>query len=249
MWHLNCDLGEGEPPARTAALLRLVQAANLACGGHAGDAAGMERIARLAFARGVKLGAHPGSPDRAGRGRAEVTPSPGELVTLVLQQVSALDTIARALGGALHHVKLHGALYHTTDREPALAEAYLRAVRRWWPRLIVVARSGGFTARRARRLGLAVWEEAFLDRGYRRDGTLVPRGEPGALLGLREIPSRLGQLALGIVQAADGAKVPVYPQTLCVHADSPDAPAIARLASAAQRRVVGGALVKATGRR
>lgn len=246
---LNCDLGEGEPPLRTLALLRLVTSANVACGGHAGDAATMERVAQHALRLGVAVGAHPGWPDRTGHGRAEVTPAPAELVTLLLQQVSALDTVTRALGGALRHVKLHGALYHAPDHDPALAEAYLRAVRRWWPRLAVFARSGGVTARRARELGLAVQEEVFLDRAYRRDGSLVPRGEPGALLAARDVPSRLGQIFLGIVVAVDGARVPLRADTLCVHADSPDALAITRLASAAQRSAAGGAFTNVGARR
>lgn len=249
MWDVNCDLGEGEPPPRTRALLAHVTSVNLACGGHAGDAATMERITRLAVARGLRLGAHPGWPDRAGRGRADVAPRPAEFLTLLLQQVGALETVARRLGGALHHIKLHGALYHATDREPALADAYVRAMRRWWPGLAIFVRAGGATAGCARRLGVPVWEEAFLDRGYRRDGSLVPRGEPGALLPARDVPSRLAQLALGHVVAVDGARVPVRADTLCVHADSPGAPAIARAASAAQRSAAGGAFTKLTGRR
>ncbi|MFN0069132.1 MAG: 5-oxoprolinase subunit PxpA [Limisphaerales bacterium] len=246
---LNCDLGEGESPPRTLALLRLVTSANVACGGHAGDPETMERAARHALRLGVAVGAHPGWPDRAGHGRAEVTPSPAGLVTLLLQQVSALDTVARALGGSVRHLKLHGALYHATDRDPALAEAYLGAVRRWWPRLAVFARSGGATALRARELGLAVQEEVFLDRAYRRDGSLVPRGEPGALLVARDVPPRLGQISLGFVTSADGAKVPLRADTLCVHADSPGALAIARLASAAQRSAAGGAFTNVGARR
>lgn len=249
LFDLNCDLGEGEPPPRTRLLLAHVTSVNLACGGHAGDAATMERITRQAHARGLRLGAHPGWPDRAGHGRADVTPSPAELVTLLLQQVGALETVARRLGGALYHVKLHGALYHATDRNPALADAYVHAVRRWWPRLVIFARSGGATVDRARRLGVPAWEEVFLDRGYRADGSLVPRGEPSAVLSARDVPARLVQLAHGYVVAVDGVRVPVCADTLCVHADSPGAPAIARAASAAQRSAAGGAFTKLTGRR
>jgi len=251
VFDLNCDLGEGEPPARTRALLRWVTSANIACGGHAGDAATMQCAVREALARGVRLGAHPGWPDRGGFGRAEAALRPGELATLLLHQVSALATVAQAAGGVLHHVKLHGALYHAVEQRPALAREYLDAVARWWPRLVVVARAGGRVVRAARRRGLAAWEEAFLDRGYRADGALVPRGEPGALLTDQgAVLERLrGLLAGRGLRTTDGRMLRLRPQTLCVHADSPGAVALARAASPAQRSAAGGAFTNAGARR
>src|SRR5688500_18309234 len=114
---LNCDLGEGEPRARTEALMRVITSANVACGGHAGDLASMERCVALAKKFKVRLGAHPGTADRAGFGRGELKITPAELELLLLQQVGTLERIARAHGVKLHHIKLHGALYHATERD------------------------------------------------------------------------------------------------------------------------------------
>ena len=179
---LNCDLGEGEPLSRTRSLMRWVTSANVACGGHAGDLPTMEACVRFAKQHGVRLGAHPGLWNRNdfGRDRAPLTPDGFEL--LFLQQVGALERVAHANGVRIHHIKLHGALYHASEEDEALAPCYAAVVKRFWPRARIYARAGGHVASVARRAGLVVWEEAFADRGYRGDGTLVPRTEPNALL-------------------------------------------------------------------
>ena len=227
---LNCDLGEGEPPARTAALLLLVTSANVACGGHAGTVISMRRCVQLAQKFGVRLGAHPGLADGKGFGRAERDVTPDELELCLLQQVSALQRIARAHGVRLHHLKLHGALYHAVENNPRLARRYVETVLREWPRLKLFTRAGGRLASRARRQGLGVWEEAFLDRGYRDDGTLVPRSEPGALLtSVRDGLERWQRLrAGGGVLSVSGKNIPLRPQTLCLHSDTPGAVRLAR---------------------
>lgn len=226
---LNCDLGEGEPIARTRALMRWITSANVACGGHAGDAQLMEACVRLASAGGVRLGAHPGPWARSDFGRSAVSVTPDELELLLLQQVGALERIARAHRVRLHHIKLHGALYHATEADEALARRYLRVVRRWWPRCVVYARAGGLVARLARDIPsddrVTVWPEAFADRGYRDDGTLVPRGEPGALLETAGEVRARGQLlaAMGAVESVHGCRLKLQPRTVCVHSDSADA--------------------------
>jgi 5-oxoprolinase (ATP-hydrolysing) subunit A len=227
-WDLNCDLGEGEPWARTRALLRQITSANVACGGHAGDALTMERVVVEAKALGVRLGAHPGVPGAFGRG--EVTLSPGQLQTLVLQQVGALDLLARRHGSQLHHIKLHGALYHAVENDKALGRAYVEAVTRWFPKVKIYARAGGLILTLAREVGVAAWAEGFIDRAYCANGQLVPRNQDGALLTRsREITERLREWQqTGGWKSLEGSWVAVPAQTLCLHGDTPGAVALAR---------------------
>ncbi len=227
-WDLNCDLGEGEPWARTRALLRQITSANVACGGHAGDALTMEGVVVEAKALGVRLGAHPGVPGAFGRG--EVTLSPGQLQTLVLQQVGALDLLARRHGSRLHHIKLHGALYHAVENDKALGRAYVEAVTRWFPKVKIYARAGGLILTLAREVGVAAWAEGFIDRAYCANGQLVPRNQDGALLTRsREITERLREWRqTGGWKSLEGRWVAVPAQTLCLHGDTPGAVALAR---------------------
>jgi 5-oxoprolinase (ATP-hydrolysing) subunit A len=225
---LNCDLGEGEPRARTEALMDVITSASVACGGHAGDVASMEQCVALAKKRGVRLGVHPGTRDRVGFGRSDVRIAPAALELLLLQQVGTLERIANAQGVKLHHIKLHGGLYHATERDERLARAYLRIVRRWWPKLVVYALAGGTVERVGTGL---VWGEAFLDRNYLEDGTLVPRSESDALLkNVREVTERTEQLARGTVLSVGGKVIHVKARTICVHGDMPRAVEFARIA-------------------
>src|SRR6266705_510141 len=162
--------------------MRRVTSANVACGGHGGDLKTMEACVRLAGQHGVRLGAHPGPWSRSDFGRRPVRFAPDEFELLLLHQVGALERVAQANGVRLHHIKLHGALYHASEENEALAKRYVAAVRRFWSQAKIYARAGGRVARVARRAGLVLWEEAFADRGYRDDGTLVTRTEPNALL-------------------------------------------------------------------
>ncbi len=235
---LNCDLGEGEPATRTRALMRLVSSVNVACGGHAGTARSMETCVRLAREHRVHLGAHPGLADPAGFGRAEQSVTPAGLELLLMQQVSALETVARSLHAPLHHIKLHGALYHLTEKDPSLSRIYLNVVARWWPRIVLFVRAGGPLAQRARRAGLKFWEEVFADRGYASDGSLLPRGAPGALLtDLAHVRDRLNRLTVtGEIVAKSGEVLQLKPRTVCIHSDTPDAVRLARAASNTLRR-------------
>jgi UPF0271 protein len=210
---INADLGEGEPPARTRALLRIVDLANIACGGHVGDLASMERTVRWARAENVSIGAHPGVEGNFGRG-VGVALSPAEFALLLTQQVGGFATVCVAAGATLHHVKLHGALYHAVENSPRLAEIYVKTLRRLFPGVSVVAFAGGGVQAAARKARVPALAEVFAERGYRADGTLVPRGQAGSL----------------IVNPRDVAKrVPdLRGDTICVHADSPNAVRIAR---------------------
>jgi UPF0271 protein len=228
---LNCDLGEGEPVVRTKQLLAHVTSANIACGGHAGDVTTMQQCVRLAKKYRVRVGAHPGLWDKENFGRSDdVVIDARELEVLLLQQVSAFERIAAGEKVRLHHIKLHGALYHAAERDPRLAGAYLKIVRSWWPKAIVYALAGGTVARSAPRAGVEVWQEAFLDRNYRDDGSLVPRSEADALVGeLSRIKDRLSSLSTrGGVTTCSGGWLPVSAQTLCIHSDTPHAAQIVR---------------------
>lgn len=234
---LNCDLGEGEPAVRTRALMRWITSANVACGGHAGDAKSMDLCVRLAKRFGVRLGAHPGPWARGDFGRSSVHITPDELDLLLLQQVGALERIARARGVRLHHVKLHGALYHASEADDKLARRYLRSIARWWRGAVIIAKANGRVARLARRAGVRIWEEGFVDRGYRDDGALVPRDQPGALV--TDMPSVLRRVRTILehcqIETISGGRLRLRPQTVCVHSDTPNSPAIAR----AVRRLLG----------
>ena len=227
-WDLNCDLGEGEPWTRTRALLRQVTSANVACGGHAGDALTMERVVVEAKALRVRLGAHPGVPGEFGRG--EVTLSPGKLQTLVLQQAGGLAQLAKRHGSRLHHIKLHGALYHAVENDDALGRAYVETVARWFPQVTIYSRAGGLVLTLAHKAGITAWAEGFIDRAYRADGQLVPRNQDGALLTrTRDITERLREWRqTGGWKSLDGTWVAVPAQTLCLHGDTPGAVTLAR---------------------
>ena len=239
---LNADLGEGEPIEQTRALMRVVHSANIACGGHAGTADSMEAAVRSAMANGVRIGAHPGFPDRADFGRqidAARAPGAGDLELILLLQVGALEVVCRRFQTKLHHLKLHGALYHLTESVEALGEGYLRTVERYWPGTIIYGLAGGRLARRAKAMRLPFWHEAFLDRAYQANGQLVPRGQAGAIL--RSMPAVLARLRKlahnGRIKTVAGTWIALQPDTLCVHGDTPGALKLARRVRAELERV------------
>lgn len=225
---LNADLGEGAPD--DAELLSLVTSANIACGGHAGDARLMQATVRAALARGVAVGAHPSYADREHFGRRELQLSPDDVRAEVLYQVGALDALVRAAGGRLHHVKPHGALYNQAARDPVPADAIAQAVRAIDPGLALYGLAGSELLRAAERAGLRSVAEVFADRGYQADGSLVPRSQPGALIeDTGEAVARtLRMVREGVVQAVTGETVPLRAQTVCLHGDGPHALAFAR---------------------
>ena len=237
---LNADLGEGA--ATDEALLAIITSANIACGGHAGDAETMRRTVRLARARGVGVGAHPSYPDREGFGRRVITMPPEHLTEVLAGQIQVLGDIAEAEGVRLQHVKAHGALYNLAVGDGTVAEAIGRAMLSVDPALIAVALAGAAMGEVFVRLGLRVLHEAFVDRGYTATRTLVSRDRPGALI---TDPVEAGARAVrmvrsGLVSSVDGDDVHVLAQTLCVHADTPGSPAIA----AAARRALEAAGVR-----
>ena len=219
---INCDLGEGESRTRTRMLMRWITSANVACGGHAGDLTTMSACVEFARKFRVRLGAHPGPWSRGDFGRGAIELDPDGLELLLLHQVGALERIARSAGVRLHHIKLHGALYHATESIAALRRRYVSTVARWWPGTKIYARAAGNVVPFARKLGVPVWEEAFADRGYCDDGSLVPRTQPGALLTKnKEVVARVRTLLeSGEVTAVSGKQVQLFPDTLCLHSDT-----------------------------
>jgi 5-oxoprolinase (ATP-hydrolysing) subunit A len=227
---LNCDLGEGELFSRTRALMRCITSANVACGGHAGNMETMLTCVRLAKQYRVRIGAHPGAWDREQFGRASIQITPPDLDLLLLHQVGALEKVARSVGLKLHHIKLHGALYHTTESDERLARRYVAAVARWWPQARIYAAAGGLIARLSQRARVRVWEEVFADRAYREDGSLLSRDQPTAVFDdVRKVIQRAQELLrFGEITTVSGKKLKCAPQTLCFHSDTPAAVEIAK---------------------
>lgn len=227
---LNCDLGEGA--GHDAELMPLVSSANVAAGAHAGGGDLLVATVRLAVARGVAVGAHPGHADREHFGRRERPLTPEHAAAIVDEQIAA---VARTAGSALHHVKLHGGLYHQVGRDPALAAGVASMLAARWPRLVVYAAAGSTFVAAARAAGLAVAEEAFPDRHYEGDGTLVPRSRVDAAIeNPAEVAARAVRLVTqGRVAAIDGRELAVAADTLCIHGDAPRAVAVAMAVRAA----------------
>lgn len=190
----------------------------------------MRACVRLAKPRRVHIGAHPGAQTGGESGRGPLRMGARALELMLLQQVGTLERIAREEGVRLHHIKLHGSLYHAVESDVVLAGHYVRMVRHWWPRCVLYARAGGAVVRAAQRAGVEAWEEVFADRAYCRDGTLVPRGEPGAVLTrLDEIVERLRRLRRdGRIECHTGEPLRLRARTLCLHGDTPGAVQLVR---------------------
>lgn len=235
---LNVDLGErfgSYTLGNDDELVALVSSATVACGFHAGDPMVMRDTVRAAAARGVSIGAHPGYRDLQGFGRRDLAASPGEIAADVTYQVGALTAFCAAAGTRLRYVKPHGALYNRAAREASVARAIAEAVHAVDPSLILLGLAGSELVREGSRAGLRVAREAFVDRAYMPDGTLVPRSEPRAVLhDIRAIAERAVRIAAdACVRALDGSLVTVEADSLCTHGDSDDAVAIVRAVRAA----------------
>jgi UPF0271 protein len=251
---LNADLGEGFGVWRLGddeALLGVVTSANVACGFHAGDPSTMRRVCSRAVEAGVAIGAQVSYRDLAGFGRRFIDVAPAELADDVLYQLAALDGVARACGGRVGYVKPHGALYNAAVHHEGQARAVVDAVVAFGGGggggggsgggggdggdLPVLGLPGSALLREASAAGLRTVAEGFADRGYTPEGTLVPRGEPGALVhDPDEVARRAVRMAAtGVVVAVDGTPVGVAVESVCVHGDTPGAVELARRVRAA----------------
>jgi UPF0271 protein len=211
---ISADLGEGAPDE--PAIWPLITSANVACGGHYGDESSMTHAVQRARELGVRIGAHPSYPDRENFGRKSVVLPAPFLLTSLIEQINLLRDIA----GKLHHVKPHGALYNDAHKDRALAEVVIEAIRAVDETLPIVCSDLSEMAAAARAVGIPVIREAFADRRYNADGSLVSRTEPGSLLTVDEAAAQAAMLATeGAVVAKDGSRITIPFDTICVHAD------------------------------
>jgi UPF0271 protein len=230
---LNSDLGESLGAwsmGDDAAMLDIVSSANVACGFHAGDPAGILATLKAAQARGVAVGAHVAYPDLIGFGRRAMDVASSDLVADVIYQIGALQGLAQAAGTSIGYVKPHGALYNTIAHDSAQARDVIAAIRAVDANLALVALAGSPLVRWAQDAGLRVVAEAFADRAYTPQGTLVSRREKGAVLhDSALVAQRMLRLVRdGVIQAIDGSLARVQAQSICVHGDSPGAVEMAR---------------------
>lgn len=229
---LVADLGEGFGPYRMAddaALLEMVTSANIACGFHAGDPRIMDETVRACVDRSVTVGAHPSFPDLVGFGRRAMDLSAREVTTDVLYQVGALGGFAAAYGVRLGHVCPHGRLGNLTMVDAVYADALTEAVGKYDDRLTILTQEGAL-AQSARARGLAVAILGFADRAYESDGTLVPRGEPGAVVEDADVvvARTLRMVVDGVVESVTGTDVQVSCDTVLLHGDTVGAVQLAR---------------------
>ena len=218
---LNSDVGEGFgawPGGPDKELMSIITSANIACGFHAGDPSIMRRTCEMAVERGVAIGAHVSYPDLAGFGRRFIDMRPDELTDAVVYQLGALAGCARAAGSVVRYVKPHGALYNTIVRHREQADAVATAVRVFDPTLPLLGLPGTDSAieEAAAEQGLTFCFEGFADRGYTPEGTLVPRGQTGALLTDETAATE---------QAIDLAGRGIT--SICLHSDTPGAAELA----------------------
>lgn len=230
---LNSDLGESYGAWRMGddrAMLDVVSSANVACGFHAGDPAGILATVRAAAERGVAVGAHVAYPDLVGFGRRDMDIASADLRAAVIYQIGALQGLATAAGTRVGYVKPHGALYNRIAHDERQAEDVIAALRAVDPALVLVVLAGSPLTEWARAAGLRTVAEAFADRGYMPDGSLVPRSQPGAVLHDPDaVAERMLQLVrTGAIPANDGSSVRIPAESICVHGDSPGAVAMAR---------------------
>ena len=224
----NCDLGEG--CGSDADIVPLISSASIACGAHAGDEATMRAAIRLCRDHGVAIGAHPSFEDREHFGRRELALDRDGIARLVQTQLARLAAIAAGEGVRIAHVKPHGALYNLAARDRGVADAIAAAIVSFDPSLVLYGLSGSQLPTAGEAAGLRVAHEVFAERAYDADGTLAPRGTPGAVIA--DLDAALAQVRTllheGVVVARDGSRVALRADTLCLHGDRADAAVFAR---------------------
>ena len=225
---LNSDIGESFGAycmGDDEAVMDAVTSANVACGFHAGDPLVMKKTIKNCAAKGVAVGAHPGYPDLVGFGRRNMKCTPEEEYADCLYQIGALSAFCRTNGLALQHVKPHGAMYNQAAKDPGLARAIARAVKDSGENIILMGLANSEFEKAAKEMGVPFAAEAFADRGYMPDGSLVPRSQPGAIIhDVEEAAKRVVRMVTeGTVGAVDGTVINFRPQSICMHGDTPEA--------------------------
>jgi UPF0271 protein len=230
---LNSDVGESYGPytmGADAELFPFISSANIACGFHAGDPVTMRKTLDLAAQHNVAVGAHPGFADRLHFGRLPLPHPAEEIIDMILYQIGALSMMAESSGLSVQHVKLHGALYHMVASDAQLSELFLDAIVRCGDPLIVVGPPGTLLQKEAEERGLDYAPEGFADRSYNDDGKLVSRNRPHSIVSDPEAAAAQAfRLAFEHQTITNSGKtIPLYVKTICIHGDTPGAPAIAR---------------------
>lgn len=225
---LNCDMGESfgvYTLGYDEAAMPYVTSINVACGFHASDPLNMLNTVKLAKKYNLAIGAHPAFPDLVGFGRRVMAASREEIFADVAYQIGALAGICQTQGLKLQHVKAHGALYNMAEKDIAVGTAIAEAIKSVDPDLYMLCSCGSPMVKAAQAAGVKYVEEAFADRAYTREGTLVPRSQPGAVIhDVKVVAERvLGLVKTGKVQAIDGTEIALKADTICVHGDTPGA--------------------------
>ena len=230
---INSDMGEGFgvwEMGNDFELLDYITSTNIACGWHAGDPARMRDLVEMAISKNVHVGAHPGLPDLLGFGRREMAISESDAYDYVLYQAGALQAFAHAYGGTLHHIKPHGALYNQAAKDLKLARGIARATKALGKDVILYGLAGSCLVQAAQELGVPVWQEVFADRRYTKEGFLVARTHPEALIHDegQALEHVLGMANNQEIKSSEGITVKIQADTLCVHGDNPHAIAFAK---------------------
>jgi len=224
-WYIdiNCDVGEGV--GNEASLFPYISSCNIACGGHAGDLETMRYIVKLAKEHDIKVGAHPSYPDRANFGREVMDISPQELQESIKDQLKTFMKVLQEEQVKLHHIKAHGALYNQTAKDRALAEIYLDALTSYRKEALLYVPFESVVSEQAKQRGFKIWFEAFADRNYNNDLSLVSRKQPNALIRNPEevLKHVVSIITEGKVLAVTGEKIGIETQTLCIHGDTASA--------------------------
>ena len=220
-YNINADVGEGM--GNDAGLMPLIQACNIACGGHAGSKNEIKKTIALAMENNVLIGAHPSYPDRKNFGRKSLKLTKEVLYQSIEQQLLVL--INQLHSEKIHHVKPHGALYHDCNSNDQIAKILLHVIKSLCPNVVIVTAPKSILGKKALKMGFTVWTEAFLDRAYQDDGRVVPRSEKNALLNQ---PNQLIKRFQNLTQkhgvfSVNNNWIPLHVKTFCIHGDHIDA--------------------------
>lgn len=230
---INCDMGESfgnYSAGNDAEIFPWISSSNIACGFHAGDPFHIEQSLKRAIKHGVRIGAHPGYPDLGGFGRRKMQIPREELKAILKYQIAALKGMAESLGGQLAYVKPHGALYNTASKDPSETEVILSAIQEIDPHLAFMGLAGSIMQNIATKQHAPFIAEAFADRRYESDGTLMSRSKSGAVILQPEeaVEQVLSIVSQQQVQCSNGSYIPMKADSVCIHGDNPAAPAILR---------------------
>lgn len=228
MIDINCDLGEGM--SAEGAMMPFITSANVACGGHIGDKESILETLQLANKHNVKCGAHPSYPDRVGFGRKRMEIEPEELRASLKDQLSSFLGCADELGIDCHHVKLHGALYNDTAADSELAKLVIEVLEELSLKVPLYAPWQSELSKVALQNGFEVYHEAFADRNYEEDLSLVPRTKPNSLISIGDVSEHVQRIVVeGVVRSLSGVEVPIAADTICIHGDGEYALEVAKI--------------------